>query len=365
MEFYRTAFEEDKAKCKSIKSQAAKQVFRDEWQRLNITNVTAKAQSSATDKQTRRTSRVYKNYWKMVEAEGGLMNREFAMEIATNINTACEAKGAPCVLWDPVKKCKVYIHGEEGIDDEFITLRKLVVQGDVDLPQETLLNALNIGEKEGFTAEIPHDAVSELEQVPAIQSQTDNGPDKEGVGLADAFAGVGLPTPAAGVGLPTPAAASGQNPHAASIPLMATVAAELANKSGGNANQSLIPLMMQALVQSATPQQTAADQDKDKEPEVKPEVKPAAPKPKPKPKKKMEVTLFTECNFGGRKLDGMIRHAQTIIKQASEPEEANNDWHWARDECRRLQSAVDAVTDIAYQSQGSVQTSSIQEWNPL
>ena len=42
------------------------------------------------------------------------------MEICNNICRVLEKKGPPCVMWDPHGKCKRYLHGEEGIDDEFV-----------------------------------------------------------------------------------------------------------------------------------------------------------------------------------------------------------------------------------------------------
>ena len=109
----------------------------------------------STESQKKTHKRVYKNYWKMVEAEGGLMNKEFGMQVATNIATCFERRGPPFVMYDGVGKCMRYLHGEEGVDDEFCTAKKLVLSGELDIPEEIIQKALEQGRSEGLTDEIP------------------------------------------------------------------------------------------------------------------------------------------------------------------------------------------------------------------
>ena len=47
------------------------------------------------------------------------------------------------------------------------------------------------------------------------------------------------------------------------------------------------------------------------------------------------MTLFAECAFEGRKLDGMVRNGKSIVKQSKKPKISGNGrrmrskWKWA------------------------------------
>lgn len=330
--FMRKATDEEKEDHKRLKKEGgtkAQAAFRTQWMALNITGATATASKETTEKQTHRTSRLYKNFWKMVEAEGGLMNRDFAISICTNIAEACEARGPPCVLWDPVGKCKRYLHGEEGVDDEFVTLRNLVVRGDVDLPQDVLAQALKAGENEGLCAIIPPDAPSGVDNIEAGNSHP----------------------PAQGVEAPTPAA-SGRPEAPEQKPNPFSDLMQQLSSSATAPQHKLLPLMMELYASASVEKPAEKDEtDPDKDKKDKNE--------KDKKDKKVKThgaQLFTECNFGGRKLEGMIRHAETIIKQSKDE---TNAWSWAKDESKRLEDAVSKVKDVSDKCQESVQTSTL------
>jgi hypothetical protein len=113
----------------------------------------------------------------------------------------------------------------------------------------------------------------------------------------------------------------------------------------------MVPIMLQALSHKAAAKSKTDEQGKS-------EVPPPDPKPTTEKKTKTaEATLFGECNFGGRKLDGMMRHAGTIVKQAKDPDNA---WHWAREEAKTLESAMNLASKVADECQEMVQTSTLQ-----
>ena len=71
------------------------------------------------------------------------------------------------------------------------------------------------------------------------------------------------------------------------------------------------------------------------------------------------MTLFAECAFEGRKLDGMIRNASSIVRQTEDPQ---NKWKWAKDEVEvemGLVEAISAVQDVSEQCQEKVNCSNL------
>ena len=365
--FMRKATPEEIAKHKELKKlgRKAQTAFRAEWHTMQINNAKGTLSKESQEKQTHRNSRVYKNFWKMVDAEGGVMNKEFAIQVATNYAEACEKQGPPFVMWDPCRKCMCYLHGEEGIEDEFVTMRKMLLEGEVDMPQEMLLNALQHGEGVGLSADIPEIAkqqrgaltaglgVEPLAPMPTtslgvgtptpsttpitpVAPTPSATPIAPGVGPPTLAPGVGPPTPIQGAGLPTP-----DGPLAAASQLLAQAA------SSSLAPQELIFPMMLALANTPVKKENA---------EPPPNDPPSVEKPPKKPKaiRTAGELLFTESNFGGRKLDGMRSHAASIIKQT---QDETNAWHWATDEVKRLEHALAEIQAVADASQQHVLTS--------
>ena len=346
--FIRKATPQEISDYKALKAEGrdAQVAFREKVLSIRCKNAKGKFAKESTEKQTHRTARVYKNFWKMVEAEGGAINKEFGIAVATNIAEAFEARGPPLVLWDPVGKCKRYIHGEEGVDDEFTTLRKLVLQGDVDLPQDVLAHALQAGESEGLSALIPPDAV-------ACKGLSALIPPDAGLGVPTPSATTKLKiepstSPAAGVGVPTPLASDSSAERANPVK---TLLQEM-KKSATTPQQKLLPLVMELYAQ-ADDSQAEADDTKEEDKENNKAKRGKADKKE----RKHEVQLFNECNFGGRKLEGMIRHAESIVKQSGD---AANDWSWAKNEASKFEAVLNEVRSVADLSQALVQTSNLQ-----
>ena len=123
----------------------AQDTLRLNWKTTTVKNLSGSMERSSTEKQTKTTTRVYTHFWKIVEAEGGIVNKDFGIMVATNICKACEKKGPPFAMWDAAGGCMRYLHGEEGVDDEFVTVRKMLVKGEVDLSNEILSKALVAG----------------------------------------------------------------------------------------------------------------------------------------------------------------------------------------------------------------------------
>ena len=74
-----------------------------------------------------------------------------------NICSTLEKKGAPMVLWDSSAQCMRYLHCEEGIHDQFIidNARKMGSEGDMNVDEHVLQEALAIGKNEGLTDKFP------------------------------------------------------------------------------------------------------------------------------------------------------------------------------------------------------------------
>jgi hypothetical protein len=237
-------------------------------------------------------------------------------------------------MWDPVGQCLRYLHGEEGIDDEFVTLRKLVVEGELELPEDALNSALHAGEQEGLSSTVPPSAYGQFGGTLVATTEP-------------TALGCGLPQPKVPAILDVQPSSSHVMPIV-SPEMLSTIASQLAIKDGPpTAQQMLLPLFMQALTQKA---------------EAVPLTEPAATAKATVHKKTVlpkDVTtlLFNECNFGGRKLDGMLRNSESILRQANDP---TNAWHWAHAEAKKLQVAMDSVVTIAEKSQEAVQTSSLK-----
>ena len=153
------------------------------------------------------------------------------------------------------------------------------------------------------------------------------------------------------------------------------LAKQFASSDGMGAQQMLIPLLLSTLGGATTKakedaatkakedaatkaKDDAATEHKREEDAATKAKEEAAAKAKAalKVAKNKEELLFTECNFGGKKLDGMIRHAESIVKQSKEP---SNAWYWARDERARLSTAVGQVQAVVDQSQECIQTSTL------
>ena len=52
----------------------------------------------------------------------------------------------PCVMWDPFAQIKKYLHFEQGMSDKFTQARKLILSGDMDMPEDAMKAALASGQ---------------------------------------------------------------------------------------------------------------------------------------------------------------------------------------------------------------------------
>ena len=100
--FKRMATPDELAQHKEAKKQSRKAQadYRAAVMATKTSNVTGTISKDVGEKTVKLKSGRYLNFWKLVEAEGGLVNREFGIEVATNIATACEKKGPPLIMWD-------------------------------------------------------------------------------------------------------------------------------------------------------------------------------------------------------------------------------------------------------------------------
>ena len=344
--FYRKATPEEKEHHKSLKQLGTKaqQEYRNTWHELAVKNVKGEKQNTSSNRRTHIKKKIYKHFWQIVEAEGGLVNREFAVEVATNICSAAERAGPPCVMWDKDGKVMRYIYGVEGVEDEFTTLRQMVVKGDVDLPPETLRAALEAGEAEGFSANIPREAFGHFGHAAASVGEKGHSPAGPSPGVAVAANDAKALAVAAG-DAKEPAASKQDQTVVNSAEngdlfvqaknMMTKQLLEDSLNGTVDPRRMLLPILMQAMgpvdSKASSPDQAQADKISDAEKSEaqksdaqtsdaqKSDAEPAAKvRPKPKPKSP-EMTLFAECAFEGRKLDGMVRNGSSIVRQSKDP----------------------------------------------
>ena len=80
-------------------STARKQRMRESFEAARLRNGTGRQQSTTTMARTDTKVGTYRNFWMVAEKEGGLMDRDEGIRIATNICSACEVAGPPAVMW--------------------------------------------------------------------------------------------------------------------------------------------------------------------------------------------------------------------------------------------------------------------------
>ena len=101
----------------------------------------------------------------IAETEGGLMDRDIGIRVATTICCGCEKRGPPAVMYDPASKMHKYLQCEVGMSDSESIMRQMVLKADVDMPEDTVRAAMQQGAKEGYVSTIPDGMVGKLEKL--------------------------------------------------------------------------------------------------------------------------------------------------------------------------------------------------------
>ena len=115
----------------------------------------AKQQNVSSSKESDTIVGTYLNFYMLSEKEGGLMDRDFGIKVASSIATACERKGPPALLWDPVAKCIKYLHCVIGKSEAETKMRQSILSADVEMDPESVVAAMQQGKAAGLVDEIP------------------------------------------------------------------------------------------------------------------------------------------------------------------------------------------------------------------
>ena len=144
-------------------------------------------------------SGLLKNFWKIAESEGGLMDRDTGIRCSRNICKRNEARGFPFAQWDPESKIMKYMHFSSGISEEFTQARTLMLSGELDVDSSIVQQAMQEAKSEGLTAPPP----GELGNFPLTESEQQSQPHPAGSSAsqavpADLLPGVDKATPVVG-----------------------------------------------------------------------------------------------------------------------------------------------------------------------
>ena len=163
--FMRHLTEAEKAEYTKLKgpgSAAKKKDSRELLDSQKLKNATARQSHSKDQTHADTTIGTYRNFWMIAEKEGGLMDRAIGIRVATEICSGCERRGPPATMWDPAGKILKYLHCEVGMSDSESTMRQNILNADVDMPEESVIAAMQQGKKEGLVSVIPEGVCGKL-----------------------------------------------------------------------------------------------------------------------------------------------------------------------------------------------------------
>ena len=146
----------------------------------------AKATQKNTQASTQSDTKIgkYRNFWVIVEKEGGRMDRETGMRVAHAICSHCEKKGAPAVMWDAAAGIMKYLHCEVGVSDVQTKVRKSILSADVDMDEDCVRMAMQQGLAEGLSTKIPPEQLGKI-PAPGSFGEPKLQPDRGEIGLAE------------------------------------------------------------------------------------------------------------------------------------------------------------------------------------
>ena len=261
------------------------------------------------------------------------MDRATGIRVATEICSGCERRGPPALMWDPAGKILKYLHCEVGMSDSESTMRQNILNADVDTPEESVIAATQQGKKEGLVSVIPEGMCGKLADYAAdVPSKRAGNEDPE-------------TTHPKGLDLSSPAKTTQLDPMANMIELIKTsIATSSAATSSSQAPSSQTQLLQTILLNAFAQPSPVKDETQ----------------PPPKEEKVLRVKtksekLWQENMALGRKIQGMVSHGRSIVKQT---EDETNAWWWARNELTDLQASMDKVQPVVDKWNVAVYTSS-------
>jgi hypothetical protein len=350
--FMRCASDAEKVEYAAISgpgSQTKKRQFREMINSQKLVNPAASQQNISASAQADTKVGTYRNFWSIAEKEGGLMDRETGIRVAKSICTLCEKKGPPALMWDGAASIMKYLHCEVGVSDIQSKTRSSILSADVEMDEETIRKAMQMGMAEGLSPQIPPGEILNTPKSPVIPIVVVDQP------KIDTYFRAKTPELAQAASQATvQAAAQGSDQTAANLKPdapaefnLATIAKQLLSKGSdsSSSNSLLSAVLLQQIISS---NDKPSDKDKDK-----------GAKEKAEPKEKTtEEKLWQECSALGRKLDGMTTHADSIVQQTKE---SDNSWSWAMNtgQCSDLATVIVKVAPVVHTWSSSVRTSTM------
>ena len=333
----------DYAAIKGPRAQQRKREFRDMLAVQKLKNCNASQQNVTSSSQSDTMVGTYRNYWMIVEKEGGLLNKEFAMAVATNICKRCESKGPPAVMYDPAGEVVRYLHCELGVTDAQSRMRTSILSAEVDMPENEVRLAMQQAANEGLSSTIPSEALAKgcgapIDVVSPAKPASRDEPEVTGNGeIENTKSPAKIPEKPALFDL-----------------AKALLAGNDSNSSSGSGSNSLVSAML--LQQIIENQKATSLVAVDSAAAVEKLEKEKLEKAKLAKVKTAEEKLWQECTAFGRKLDGMCNHAASIVEQSKED---TNDWRWACTQIGTLEDQLTSVQPIVRQWSSAVRTSSL------
>jgi hypothetical protein len=362
--FMRVASEAEKLEYSAIQgpgSMVKKRKFREMINEQKLVNCTARQTNTTASAQADTKVGTYRNFWSIAEKEGGLMDRDFGVRVATSICTLCEKKGPPALMWDSVGSVMKYLHCEVGISDIQSKTRSSILSADLDMDEDVVRQAMQMGVAEGLSPQIPAAELNhftkpvqiatnivDLTTLPNLaveQPRIENffRPTAPLMDEATSQATVQAPVQAivqAQVQEPVPLVSPVKSDAIAGVNF-ADFAKQLLSKGSDSSSSSslLSAVLLQSIISSnadGKDNENGKDKDKDKDKDK--------PKDKAGPKVKTPAAKYwQECSALGRKLDGMTTHADSVVQQTKEKD---NNWSWAMN-TQHLADLAAVIADVA------------------
>ena len=136
--FMRKATAEEKAEYRSKKHwpDHVKREFRNMTMGLKLGSCDAKIVESRGLTTSTFKNAIFKSFWRIAQDEGGLMDREAGIRVATSWCRGCEKVGPPLMMYDGQASIIRYLHVEQGTNESDKKLRNMTLTGEVDLGQD-------------------------------------------------------------------------------------------------------------------------------------------------------------------------------------------------------------------------------------
>ena len=162
-DFMWKATEQDKNDYKNCHGHTAKNAFRDAWHAKKMGDMSGAFTSKKTDRKEEKKEGWYVNFLMLVKARGGQIDLKTAWKEAEKIAKKMRKKGAPYVMYDPWGEVIMFMDLKIGMSETYSNEKGEVVEGEMNIDQEALREAMDESKKKNFQAEIPTKKWRELE----------------------------------------------------------------------------------------------------------------------------------------------------------------------------------------------------------